>query len=714
MKHRLLLVVAVQLLVFKTFAQFFPNEPIAIFSDNGTYKYWAADVFPGEKWTLPNFADSLWTDGYKSIGWGDADDSTYVNPCNTVYLRIHFNLTEVGKAYNLMADFDDGFVAYLNGVEIARVNLGDSGSVLSNNQLTTRSHEAVDYRNFFNPVKGFYIDAATIAASAVVGDNVLAVEVHNDSIHGSDLSFNASLLWLDKVSGINIYSNEQRYYKHISSFSSKLPIVVVETDEYGIPQADLKCIAHMGIVNNANKINTLGDAFADYSGRISIETRGQTSLYWPKKSYNIETQLDNGDNNNVSLLGMPAENDWILSGPFGDKTQIRNVFAYELGRKLGHWEPGTRFCELVLNGENQGLYVLTEKIKKDKNRVNIAGLTQTDIDGDDITGGYIVKYDKNGSGLQMVYPKNEDVLDVQKAYINNFFSTYYATLDSRNFLDPVIGYTSFINDNSLIDFIIINEVMRNCDAYLYSTFMYKDKNSNDKHIQFGPLWDFDFSLGNASWQSAGSTSGWQFAINKNLRITKVMRDTAFVQKLNNRWAELRKTALQTDSLKNMFDSIVNYVTDSRIRNYKIWPIANQSIANNDWTVSFDQAVASAKSFLDSRLSWIDANIAKIYYAPLYTNVDYNQSKVNEDVSAYPNPFFDRIYVRLPVSESGLYGFKLLDLSGKQIAQLPAQQLFGGEEYTIVWSNLESFKSGVYLVVIERDNVKYKQIKLIKS
>ena len=115
----------------------------------------------------------------------------------------------------------------------------------------------------------------------------------------------------------------------------------------------------------------------------------------PKKQYALETQDDLGNNLNVPLLGMPAENDWILYAPYSDKSLIRNVLAYKLSWDVGRYASRTRLCELVLNGDYRGLYVLMEKIKRDKNRVDISTLNPDEITGDDLTGGYIIKIDKS-------------------------------------------------------------------------------------------------------------------------------------------------------------------------------------------------------------------------------------------------------------------------------------------------------------------------------
>ncbi len=132
--------------------------------------------------------------------------------------------------------------------------------------------------------------------------------------------------------------------------SSNLPIVVINTHGQTIPD-EYRIIADMGIIyNGPGQRNHVNDPFNNYDGKISIELRGSSSQMFPKKQYALETEDAQGENLNVSLLGLPEENDWILNGPYSDKSLIRNVLIYRLARDLGNYASRTRFCELVLNG----------------------------------------------------------------------------------------------------------------------------------------------------------------------------------------------------------------------------------------------------------------------------------------------------------------------------------------------------------------------------
>ena len=184
--------------------------------------------------------------------------------------------------------------------------------------------------------------------------------------------------------------------------SSNLPIIFIDTDGQQIID-DERITANMGIIyNGAETRNNISDTFNEYNGNIAIELRGSMALLFPKKSYRFETHNDQGEDLNVSLLDMPSENDWILYAPFVDLSMIRNVLVYDISNDIGRYASRTRLCELVLNGNYQGVYVLMEKIKRDNNRVDIAAMNENDTAGDSLTGGYIIKIDKKQvSGIEL-------------------------------------------------------------------------------------------------------------------------------------------------------------------------------------------------------------------------------------------------------------------------------------------------------------------------
>lgn len=123
--------------------------------------------------------------------------------------------------------------------------------------------------------------------------------------------------------------------------SSNLPLVVINTNGKTIIDAS-KITATMKIISNgAGQLNKPSDLGNIYIGYVGIEIRGAWSSTLPQKPYGFETRDASGANLNVSLFGMPPENDWILLANYNDKTFMRNTLAYDLFRKMGHYAPRT-------------------------------------------------------------------------------------------------------------------------------------------------------------------------------------------------------------------------------------------------------------------------------------------------------------------------------------------------------------------------------------
>lgn len=678
---------------------------------NGSYKYYEGVADPDSSWNKNTFDDSSWKKGKASIGFGDGDDSTIISNVPSVYIRSVFDVVDKSsyKELVLSVDFDDAFIAYLNGVEVVRVNLGKKGDTTHYNTLAEKSHESYLSRSYRWSVPSYILDSSVIANILTNGNNWLCIEVHNDSINGSDMSFTADLVnntWFD------YYDGYSRAIEQTPLDSSKFPIVKINTDEYEMPNTHEKYVAQMGIINNSGKYNKPTDSFNNFSGRITIERRGESSSGFPKMSFNIETEDADGNNLDTALLGMPSDNDWVLFSAYTDKSFIRSELTFNLGRHLGHYVPRTRYCELILNGEYVGLYIMMEKIKRGKNRVPVAKADS--LDGpEDI--GYIVKYDKpNNAIIQYVYPKKDEITDPQKAYLQKFFKAYENIFKSPYFFDSQLGYKKFIDENSLVDYIVINELAKNADSYLFSTFLYKDKESKDPRLKFGPLWDYDLAYGNTFFQEGYKTDGWQFAINGVLRIVQIMRDTNFVKSYESRWFSLRKTWLSDDSIMNTIDELTSNIYESRIRNYNVWHTLDKDLFYPVYqTRSYDEDIAQIKDWIVRRTTWIDANIGSIYY-PMPNGIN-SREKIFINVYAYPNPFVDNLKVNILSEMNGICKVQLTDVTGKVILARNVQVSGHIEESVYLCSSdFSDMKQGIYMLSVTQNTEIIYRCKLMKS
>lgn len=159
-------------------------ETVITKGDN--WKYLVPTSEPSSTWRNLGFDDAAWKSGPSGFGLGDNDDATTVPQTNSVYIRKIFSVTNpatVDTAF-LHVDYDDAFVAYLNGVEIARANIGTKGTPPTYSQSANSNHEAMMYQNGLPEV----FPIANIRALLKTGDNLLTMQVHNINTTSSDLT----------------------------------------------------------------------------------------------------------------------------------------------------------------------------------------------------------------------------------------------------------------------------------------------------------------------------------------------------------------------------------------------------------------------------------------------------------------------------------------------------------------------------------------------
>ncbi|MGB2015665.1 MAG: hypothetical protein ACPHSF_09355, partial [Flavobacteriales bacterium] len=156
----------------------------AVIEDGSIWRYWVPTAEPPAVWKDPGFYDAAWAMGPSGFGYSDGDDATTVPTTPSLYLRRTFDIENLDQWLDaqFFMDYDDGFVAYLNGVEIARGNTGLPGEFVAWNQALATDHEAVLYQ-------GGVPDAYSVDLSLLQnGLNTLAIQLHNVSLSSSDLT----------------------------------------------------------------------------------------------------------------------------------------------------------------------------------------------------------------------------------------------------------------------------------------------------------------------------------------------------------------------------------------------------------------------------------------------------------------------------------------------------------------------------------------------
>lgn len=491
---------------------------------------------------------------------------------------------------------------------------------------------------------------------------------------------------------------------------SNLPIVVIETDG-GVPIPDEpKVLGTMKIIwhpNGArNYLTDLDSAqFLNYDGRIGIERRGSSSQdYFEKKPYGLTTlQADNVSNNNVSLLGMPKENDWILNSLAFDQTGMRDVIAFELSERIGQYAPRRMYCEVMVNGDYKGLYFLTEKIKVDNHRINIEKMCDTCNAYPEVTGGYITKADKtNGDPVAWTmqeygggwwqtytnfihhYPKPENITNAQHNYIHNVFLDLESKAGSHD-VSPTQGFPTVIDIPSFIDFMMIAEFTSNVDVYSLSTYFHKDRGGK---LRAGPVWDYNLSFGYDAFGNRSLYYVWQFdnQDNNGPRFWKDLFDTdLFRCHMARRWHELSDVGLPLNyaEVVSLIDSINNLIIESIGRDNLRWHKMTNHVSS----------VEQMKTWIQNRINWLEQNLGS-YESCIEVELP---PLVISKIHYHPQDYWGIPGDRMEFIEISNNGDETVDLTGIYFRELgisysfPANASIGPREALVLCSDSVVFK-----------------------
>lgn len=473
------------------------------------------------------------------------------------------------------------------------------------------------------------------------------------------------------ASFLSAFISSKALEPHAGLDSTNLPLVIINTNG-GIITDEPKITVDLKIIFNKSGLhNHPADSGNNYTGKAGIEYRGAYSQLLPQKSYGFETRDAQGNNLNVPILDMPAENDWILLANYNDKVFMRNTLALHLFRKMGHYAPRTHLCEVIINNEYLGIFVLTEKIKRDKNRLDIAKLDADDNAGDSLTGGYVfatdyydgynswtsnfMATDRTDHQVHFVYkyPEPEVITSQQKNYIKAFVNSFETKLYGSTFTDPATGYRAYMDVSSFIDYFILGEVSRNVDAYKKSCFYHKDRDNRGGLLRAGPAWDFDWAWKNIYdncyiWEETDG-SNWAYQVNvcNNWPVVptwmkRLLEDPSFRGELHARYSMLRQTILSNEYLNHYIDSVKTLVYDAQKRHYVKWPILGQNVGAPEVdppAATFDGEIDKFRNWIALRLEWLDANM------PDENATGIDQTGSDEiKLRLFPNPAYDLVYI----------------------------------------------------------------------
>jgi hypothetical protein len=429
---------------------------------------------------------------------------------------------------------------------------------------------------------------------------------------------------------------------------SDVPLIVLEGYGAGKP-VDREVYVDMALLvyEPAFGVASLSSA-PTLATRGGYHLRGQSSAMFEQAPYRIELWDNASEDVDLPLLGMPADSDWALIGPYSDRSLVRNAFTYDLGRDMGLAAPRYAFAEVYINqearalevGDYQGIYMVVETIKNNEARLDLAQLEPDDVGAAAITGGYIFKFEwaaseeptlecsgsmplggagfgfpgggpggPGGGGgtcwtdLEVVDP--EPLAPEQAAFLTDYVQRFHDSLHT----EPFAAYSQYIDVSSFVDLFIISELTRNVDAYTRSAYYYKERGGP---ITAGPLWDYNLSLGMGFGNSL-EVVGWQFEEREVASdwFRLLGTDPAFLERVSARWRELRATLLSEAELDARLDALVAPLTGAAVRDFERWPVADVSgglfqIPNEP---TWEGQLQAMRDWTRERLDWLDSQLS---------------------------------------------------------------------------------------------------------
>lgn len=442
----------------------------------------------------------------------------------------------------------------------------------------------------------------------------------------------------------HIDPEKQRYQQHLSyntqvedtslsidedTFSSHLPVVSIETGGVVIPgrpeqgqhvkdiensfiQADMRIYDREGELNKLSSQPVL-------ESKINIRVRGNSSRTFDKVGYLFKFTDDAGMERKLKVMGMEKDSTWVLHGPYLDKTLMRNYMWYNLAGQIMEWAPDVRYCEVFLDHEYQGLYVMAEQISMGEGRIEM-----TKYDGKSNISSYIVCADResvndvqyldnftsyalriNGK-LEVKYPGASRITPELTEYISRDFSRFEKALYSFDYDTARYGYQNYIDVDSFVDYFIINEVTQNTDAGLYSTYFYKDVSGKLKMC----VWDFNNCCDN---YIEDQTPMAGFFMQNRPWYFMLCKDEAFMEKVITRYHQLRKGILSEEAVESYIAGVQSYLGPAIERNFEKWgysflPEKDLLYEDERKIGSYEAAVEQYETRLVRRMRWMDEHI----------------------------------------------------------------------------------------------------------
>ncbi len=443
----------------------------------------------------------------------------------------------------------------------------------------------------------------------------------------------------------------------LPTFSSDLPVVVISTLGGGSPPAPNvtnRLPAFIFIFEPdpvTGRTTLVGQPVI--AERAGVRKRGSSSAGWPKYSMSLEVwdEVD-GVDRNIEPLGLPREADWVLSARWEfDIALMRNPFMYALSNQVGRYAPRTRFVELYHDVSGEGLtdsdyfgvYTFIERIEADPNRVDVARIMPWDNAEPEITGGYVFKNDRGEggmgvSGFSRLVPHDpgfDEMSSAQRNWLIAHLNEISPALAAADGVNPSTGlhFTQYLDVGSFIDNQLLNALSMDPDWGRLSQFFFLDRGGL---VQAGPLWDYDRTMGSRDgrddnplrWEAPTTDTSFMWYDDEYQWFGRILGYSSMIfngqtpapgtstrpdmlQRLIDRWYELRSGAFATANMHALIDSMAAEIAEAQVRNFAKWtqhpPGAPGNVGYSaPGLTGWEAEVSHLKGWLQARVDWIDS------------------------------------------------------------------------------------------------------------
>ena len=426
-----------------------------------------------------------------------------------------------------------------------------------------------------------------------------------------------------------------------AAFTSNLPVFIL--DNYGrgsVPTSEpLQENIFLAFETNATGRASLLDTPATIH-RSGISRRGSSTLHEPKGNYRLEFWDESNEDEDVSLLGLPEDPDWILTAPYRfDRSLIRVPFIHQLSLNIGKYAPRSLMVELFLNADNNevsltdyaGVYILQERISRGNERVDVERLDSNEVELPDVTGGYILSIDRSDSPdesfrtrrgtptlppqgtprpwFNFIYPKAEVLAPEQRDYIQGYLDLLEDALFSPQFTNSASGYRSFLDVDAFIDHHVLIVLSKDPDALRLSTYLHKPRLGK---LRMGPIWDFDRSMGGDSDGRADEPVGWDPLPENAGFFTydwwgRLFEDPDFAQRWIDRWQVMRQGPMSDTAMSALVGSLAAKLDEAHVRNFQRWPEVSPNGGQFSDQSGWPGEVEHLIGWLARRAAWIDSH-----------------------------------------------------------------------------------------------------------